>query len=148
MRSTDSADISQWHSIRPWIPRISLAVREITSVSATFILSPSQAEEIDPSLASLVDDDDFEDGPDRESPRERGDIPVPLISDVLSKGVTVKVNGSPWQRFIMRVDEEGEEAIIILYGLMPGRQYDVELGIAAGEDQLRGQVTTETNARE
>ena len=30
---------TEWHSVRPWHPTLSLSVREITSVSVTFILS-------------------------------------------------------------------------------------------------------------
>ena len=65
-----------------------------------------------------------------------------IISDVLSKGLSVKVNGIPWQRVLIKIDEETDEAVIILFGLMPGRQYDVELGIVPGERTLRGQFTT------
>ena len=47
------ATTPQWRSIRPWAPSLRLAVREITSVSATFILSSSLSDrESDPSLAS------------------------------------------------------------------------------------------------
>lgn len=65
-----------------------------------------------------------------------------IISDVLAKGLSVKVNGIPWQRVLIRIDEETDEAVIILFGLMPGRQYDVELEIVPGERTLRGQITT------
>ena len=67
---------------------------------------------------------------------------VQIVSDVLSKGLSVKVNGTPWQRVILKMDDVLDEAIIILYGLMPSRQYDVELGILPGEASVRGQITT------
>lgn len=114
-----------------WDPhaRFTLAVREITSVSATFILSA------DPSLSDFSwDEDDSED--------------ARLIPDALSKGLSVLVNGAPWQRVLMRIDDASDEAIIIIYGLMPGRQYDIELGVAPGDEGIRGQVTTESNIRE
>ena len=65
-----------------------------------------------------------------------------IVADALSKGLSVKVNGTPWQRVLMKVDDEVDEAVIILFGLMPGRQYDVELGIVPGENSLRSQITT------
>ena len=136
---------SEWHAIRPWRPTLTLTVRELTSVSVTFILSslftgtdPSNPE---PSLASLGltsgDDDDHDSSLDANQ----------IVSDVLAKGLSVKVNGIPWQRVLMRVDEESDEAVIILFGLMPGRQYDVELGILRGESSLRSQITTGTCAQ-
>ena len=65
-----------------------------------------------------------------------------IVSDILAKGLSVKVNGTPWQRVILKMDDMLDEAIIILYGLMPSRQYDVELGILPGEASVRGQITT------
>lgn len=113
-----------------WDPqaRFTLSVREITSVSATFILSA------DPSLSDFSwDEDDSSDSR--------------LIQDALSKGLSVLVNGAPWQRVLMRIDDSADEAIIVIYGLMPGRQYDIELGVAPGDEGIRGQVTTERNTR-
>ncbi|KAI0340391.1 hypothetical protein BDW22DRAFT_1379196 [Trametopsis cervina] len=137
--------ISQWHTIRPWRPTLALIVREITSVSATFILSSplgADSSATDQSLASLgltnSSDEDFDD--DSSSSRR-----IQIVSDVLSKGLSVKVNGTPWQRVLMKIDDEADEAVIILFGLMPGRQYDVELGIVPNEKALRSQITTETS---
>jgi hypothetical protein len=141
--SSKMNDVSQWHSIRPWRPTLSLVVREITSVSATFILSsplgadPTTTEQ---SLASLgisnADENDIE--------QDVGSAgrSTQIVSDVLSKGLSVKVNGTPWQRVLMKIDDEADEAVIILFGLMPGRQYDVELGIVPNEKILRSQITT------
>ncbi|KAF8804709.1 hypothetical protein BYT27DRAFT_7170171 [Phlegmacium glaucopus] len=138
----------QWHAIRPWAPSLSLAVREITSVSATFILSSTVSDrEIDPSLASrgLI-------AASEENPQESdSDEPVAsssaislsssssgtneevksrsFITNALAKGLSVTVNGSPWPRAFIRVDEQSDEAVIIIYALMPGRQYDVELAL-------------------
>ncbi|KAF8755491.1 Lea domain protein [Rhizoctonia solani] len=118
-----------WHSIRPWIPRLSLYVHEITSVSVTFILScrshipdsPSIEEELGEKLADMKH----------------------KISDVLGKGLAVKVNNAPWQRVVMHVDEESdEEAVVILYGLMPSKHYEIELSVVAGES-IKGNLTTE-----
>lgn len=134
-------DLPQWHSIRPWRPTLALSVREITSVSATFILSSafrSSADNaaVEQSLAALglSNDEDSSDGDSSNGGPQ-------IVSDVLSKGLSVKVNGTPWQRVLMRIDDDADEAVIILFGLMPGRQYDIELGIVPNEKILR-QITT------
>jgi hypothetical protein len=136
-----SAD--QWHSIRPWIHRFALSVDQVSSVSATFTLkSALTSTPLDPALESLVED-------------ERDDISCPstdhtgpstrsrAVSDALTQGLSVKVNASPWQRVLLRVDEESDEAIIIVFGLMPGKQYDIELGITHRQEPLRSKITTE-----
>ncbi|KAI0790411.1 hypothetical protein C8Q75DRAFT_761773 [Abortiporus biennis] len=154
---------SQWRSIRPWRPTLSLSVREVTSVSATFILSSPLASadsaSSDPFLVSLglshIDDDEDDEGDEEESEPESNDVKVvdganrhpQIISDVLSKGLSVKVNGTPWQRVLMKIDDEADEAVIILFGLMPGRQYDIELGIVPGENSIRRQITTASRSR-
>ncbi|CAE6460691.1 unnamed protein product [Rhizoctonia solani] len=118
-----------WHSIRPWAPRLSLYVHEITSVSVTFILSCRNHVPDSPSLEE-----------------ELGEKLVEMkhkISDVLGKGLAVKVNNAPWQRVVMHVDEESdEEAVVILYGLMPSKHYEIELSVVAGES-IKGNLTTE-----
>ena len=120
---------SNWHSIRPWTPRFILTVREITSVSATFLLSSNLSlnSQADPSLSSL--------GITSTSDDEDSVEETPLVSEALSRGLSVNVNGASWKRVLMRMDEEGDEAVIILYGLMPGRQYDIELGIVSGDGE-------------
>ncbi|KZT70458.1 hypothetical protein DAEQUDRAFT_725379 [Daedalea quercina L-15889] len=132
-------DFAEWRSIRPWRPTLALSIREITSVSVTFILSsPYSSDPISP--LSMSSDEDGESGSEDECEHNRTQI----ISDVLAKGLSVKVNGIPWQRVLIKVDEETDEAVIILFGLMPGRQYDVELGVVLGERTLRGQITTDS----
>lgn len=136
---------TEWHSIRPWTPRLALFVREITSVSATFILSSSLTQPPDPSLASLDEDDSLSDAESTES--EGGARQASLIiPNALAKGLSVNVNGSPWQRVLIRIDDKADEAVIIIYGLMPGRQYDIDLGLVQegqGGVSLRRQVITE-----
>jgi hypothetical protein len=112
---------SRWQSIRPWHPRLSLSVTEITSVSATFLIS---------SLSSNIihDRDD--------------DTPTPHTG-ALSKGVSVKVNGTPWRKCLARLSDDADEAMIIIYGLMPGRHYDIELGLIPGDEKLKRQIITE-----
>ena len=136
-------DHTQWHSIRPWRPSLSLSVREITSVSATFLLSSplvsSDSAAVEQSLASLGITNDEEDESGEGSVGSRG---AQIVSDVLAKGLSVKVNGTPWQRVLMKIDDEADQAVIILFGLMPGRQYDIELEIVPNENTLRGQITT------
>ncbi|KAH9983150.1 hypothetical protein BJV74DRAFT_851735 [Russula compacta] len=119
---------SKWQAIRPWHPRLSLSVKEITSVSATFVIS---------SLASSIVRDHENLGPDHD------DIPS-LNTDTLSKGVSVKVNGTPWRKCLARLADEADEAMIIIYGLMPGRHYDIELGIIPSDEKLKGQIVTES----
>ncbi|CEL63174.1 hypothetical protein RSOLAG1IB_05214 [Rhizoctonia solani AG-1 IB] len=118
-----------WHSIRPWAPRLSLYVHEITSVSVTFILSCRTHVPDSPSI-------------EEELGEKLGDMKH-KISDVLGKGLAVKVNNAPWQRVVMHVDEESdEEAVVILYGLMPSKHYEIELSVVAGES-IKGNLTTE-----
>lgn len=139
---------SQWHSIRPWRPTLSLSVREITSVSATFILSSplaSHGDTTDETDEDILESDVVLEGEEgRRKSGHEGQKPrqTQIVADALSKGLSVKVNGTPWQRVLMKVDDEADEAVIILFGLMPGRQYDVELGIVPGENSLRSKITT------
>ncbi|THH19605.1 hypothetical protein EW146_g1590 [Bondarzewia mesenterica] len=131
-------DLSKWHSIRPWHPRLSLSVREITSVSATFILSSLSSQT---NLSLLLDGDDDENDDDATT---QSSSAHQIMSDALS----VKVNGVSWKLFLIRVDDEADEALIIIYGLMPGRQYDIELGVLPGEERVKGQIVTESRSRD
>ena len=167
---------SGWHSIRPWNAQLSLYVREITSVSATFILATDPRTEtdslVDPSLAALglnaaaeSDHDgehestsssssssgssaaDEQTSPSSSSGGCNAKKPQSLITETLSKGLRVNVNSVNWQRVLIRVDEKADEAVIIIYGLMPGRQYDIDLALVQpGQAQqattLRRQVLT------
>ena len=112
---------SRWQSIRPWHPRLSLSVTEITSVSATFVIS---------SLSSNII-------------RDRDNDTPASHTGALSKGVSVKVNGTPWRKCLARLSDDADEAMIIIYGLMPGRHYDIELGLIPGDEKLKRQITTE-----
>ncbi|KAF9493074.1 hypothetical protein BDN71DRAFT_1450781 [Pleurotus eryngii] len=140
-RPVDDIPPSEWHSVRPWSPRLSLSVREITSVSATFILSSTFSDrgEQDLLLESLdiAPDDEFEEHiVDVDDGRA-------IISDALARGLSVNVNGNPWSKVIFHIDDKSDEAIIIIYALMPGRQYDIDLGLVNGGQSLRRQVVTE-----
>jgi hypothetical protein len=138
-----------WHSIRPWSPPLCLIVREVTSVSATFILSSSFSSvdgDLEPSLTSLAlittDDDHYEENSDEGDDMDTKKKSV--ISDALAAGLSVTVNGSNWQRVFIRIDETADEAVIIIYGLMPGRQYDIDLALVQGEhNKIRQQVITQ-----
>lgn len=139
---------TEWHSVRPWHPTLSLAVREITSVSVTFLLScpysaPDPAKE-DPTSLGLSSSDD--DDQSRDSASTTDSVSTQVVADILAKGLSVKVNGTPWQRVFLKMDEVFDEGIIILYGLMPARIYDVELGLSPGQasTSVRGQITTGT----
>lgn len=123
-------DGSIWHSIRPWIPPLSLIVREITSVSVTFILSASI------SLTALgLTFDDIDDDTNTDSDHR-------LVARALARGLSVDVDSSPWRRVIIRIDEKIDEAVIIVYGLMPGRQYDIDLELVSGKS-VRKHIVTE-----
>ena len=135
-----SAD--QWHSIRPWIRRFALSVNQVSSVSATFTLKAALTAKLDPTLESLLEDEQDEAPfPPPDHPASAPDHRA--VSDALTQGISVKVNSAPWQRVLLRVDEKSDEAIIIVFGLMPGRQYDVELGITHRQEPLRTLITTD-----
>ncbi|KDQ60212.1 hypothetical protein JAAARDRAFT_46008 [Jaapia argillacea MUCL 33604] len=169
---------SQWKSVRPWSPpSLTLTVREITSVSATFLLSGSShlsdSTSTDSLLSSLglspsstlydADNDDDNDNTTDSTPGMYNSDPEPetdsdarqIISISLAKGLSVKVNGTIWQRVLMQIDKKADDAVVVVYGLMPGRPYDIDLSISPGEQRglshsgsniggasVRGQVTT------
>ncbi|KAI0674573.1 hypothetical protein C8Q78DRAFT_966276, partial [Trametes maxima] len=141
---------TEWHSVRPWQPTLSLAVREITSVSVTFILScpysTNDTANPDSSVASLGQSSSDEDDQSRDSISTADASPNGVVSDILSKGLSVKVNGTPWQRVFLKMDDVFDEGIIILYGLMPARQYDIELGLHT--EALHEVVSSDINAEE
>lgn len=174
MHTTEQpSNTSSWYSIRPWTPHLILSVREITSVSATFILSSTLSPPSEPVLnidhespipattnANASPDTnpeieqeletELEVGLDGELGGETegdvvGDTARGIISEALSAGLSVSVNGSPWQRVLIRLLEPVDEAVIIIYGLMPGRQYDIDLGLVQGglASSIRRQVVTE-----
>ena len=131
-----------WHAIRPWTPRFSLVVREVTSVSATFVLTPAgNANASDSSKStgkngidgSTLDDALHANGTNADSSSSSA-MPN-IVSEAFNRGLTVTVNGAQWKRVLMRMDEAHGEAVIVLFGLMPARQYDVELGIVLGETE-------------
>lgn len=69
------------------------------------------------------------------------------LPDLLGRELAVKVDKMPWQNVLVDVSDEGEEAIIVLYGLMPGRHYEVELTVVnAKEPPIRKTVTTEVDS--
>lgn len=150
-----SAPSPSWHSIRPWTPHLILTVREITSVSATFILSSSLSTPAEDISTPIAEDTSENEHHDLESTIDESDAADStldttargIIADALSgsKGLSVSVNGSPWQRVLIRLHEPLDEAIIIIYGLMPGRQYDIDLGLVQGgqASSIRRQVVTE-----
>ncbi|KAJ6631065.1 hypothetical protein B0H10DRAFT_1980682 [Mycena sp. CBHHK59/15] len=142
---TDTLGLSEWHTIRPGRPPLSLSVREITSVSVTFILSSTFTDlgaEAEPFLASLglaADDDNEEDDGDDETD-DSGSAEqkkTSVISEVLAKGLSVNVNSTTWKGV--------GRGVIIIYSLMPGRQYDIDLGLVQGgqSNNIRRQVITD-----
>ena len=130
-----------WHTVRPWTPRFTLVVREVTSVSATFVLTPAGNTNTPDSSKSTVkngvDGSTLEDTSHTNSSSSGSNgSPIPnIVSEAFNRGLTVTVNGAQWKRVLMRMDEAHGEAVIVLFGLMPARQYDVELGIVLGETE-------------
>lgn len=145
--ATSSSPTGEWHSIRPWTPRLFLTLREITSVSATFILSSTfnDDEEVDNHMAALRIADDEELGLLSE-----GFVDKSVVSEALTRGLAVTVNGVPSQRVLIRIDDKTDDAVIIIFGLLPGRQYDIELGLVQGavvkrEVQTKGDFSLRTS---
>jgi len=122
---------SKWTTIRPWIPPspLSLVVREITSVSVTFALS-----------AVIGEDDEDDEDEDEEAQQDSEDTKSSPVSRALADGLSVEVDGSTWRRVLIRVEEE---AVIIIYGLLPGRQYDIILALMRGDGRYSTKVVTE-----
>ncbi|KAF8067714.1 hypothetical protein FPV67DRAFT_1152297 [Lyophyllum atratum] len=153
--SPDGNSSSQpgWHSIRPWSPPLSLSVREVTSVSVTFTLSSNLVDaggdlETLAALGLIAVEDEGEKEhlvEERDNSQAVETKKKSIISDALAKGLSVDVNGAPWQRVFIRIEDGADDAVIIIYGLMPGREYDVKLGLVHGDSNgtIRQQVTTE-----
>ena len=138
-----------WHAVRPWTPRFTLVVREVTSVSATFVLTPAGNANASDSSKSTgkngVDGPTLDDALHANSSNadsSSSSVMPNIVSEAFNRGLTVTVNGAQWKRVLMRMDEAHGEAVIVLFGLMPARQYDVELGIIPNENTLRSQITT------
>jgi predicted nucleic acid-binding Zn-ribbon protein len=70
------------------------------------------------------------------------------IPDLLGRELAVKVDKIPWQNVLVDVSDEGEEAVIVLYGLMPGRHYEVELTVVSSKEPLRKHVVTDIDSGE
>ncbi|KAJ3893586.1 hypothetical protein GG344DRAFT_42938 [Lentinula edodes] len=151
----ESLGPARWSSIRPWIPPLSLSVREITSVSVTFVLSAAtsdQNSETDLSLADLGlsaedmhEDEDGADDEDTSTSELDAKKPLSMVSSALNGGLSVEVDRSSWRRVFIRIDDKADEAVIIVYGLLPGRQYEIVLELVQGghTNSIRQQVTTE-----
>ncbi|KAK0445978.1 uncharacterized protein EV420DRAFT_1622562 [Desarmillaria tabescens] len=124
--SSETTNSPGWHSIRPWIPPLTLSVREITSYT-------------DPLLACLGIE-----------AQESDECSRPSFLPHLAGGLSVEVDRSAWRRVFIRIDDKADEAVIIIYGLMPGRQYDVDLELVQGghKNNIRRQVVTEVGGLE
>lgn len=151
----ESLSPAGWSSIRPWIPPLSLSVREITSVSVTFVLSAASSDpnsETELSLAvlgisteDLHEDEDGADDEDASASESEAKKTISVVSTALAGGLSVEVDRSSWRRVFIRIDDKADEAVIIVYGLMPGRQYEIVLELVQGgqTNSIRQQVTTE-----
>lgn len=57
------------------------------------------------------------------------------ISKTFNSGVSVVLNGSPWSQVVMG-DKGPDEAVIVVYGLKPGQEYELELTVGeAAQDE-------------
>ena len=138
LRPSEMESNSHWQTIRPWTNRISLQVKELTSISATFLLT-SVSSGLDTTLSSSD-----EPQPSHANSAQTS-TPTDLLRslrEVLRRGLTVKVNGVPWPKVVPHIEDDDSEAIIILYGFLPARTYDIELSIAPDEEPLRKQIAT------
>ncbi|KAJ4466282.1 hypothetical protein J3R30DRAFT_3311220 [Lentinula aciculospora] len=151
----DSLGPAGWTSIRPWIPPLSLSVHEITSVSVTFVLSAATLDpnsETELSLAGVSistedmhEDEDGADDEDTNASESEAKKTLSVVSSALNGGISVEVDRSSWRRVFIRIDDKADEAVIIVYGLLPGRQYEIVLELVQGgqTNSIRQQVTTE-----
>lgn len=93
----------------------------------------------------------------------------PSFKELLSKGVVVSVNGRPWNRIVAHVTDEEEEcqtgyaspgqggaaeveggarerrrqqdrAVVVVYGLSPGNEYQVDLKVVGNVDHGAAEV--------
>jgi hypothetical protein len=144
MTAEASSSTNGWHSIRPWQPPLTLAVREVTSVSVTFILGSNIGDLSDDLETSLDLTEVEENDTQAESSTQANKKAKSIMQEVLDRGMSVKVNNSPWQRVLIRIDDTADEAVIIIYGLMPGRHYDVNLELFQGDSSIQRQVITES----
>lgn len=129
---------SHWQTIRPWTNRISLQVKELTSISATFLFTS-----VSPGLDTTASSSD-ELQPNHVNTAQAS-TPTDLLRslrEILRRGLTVKVNGASWPKVVPHIEDDDSEAIIILYGFLPARTYDIELSIAPDEEPLRKQIST------
>jgi len=157
-------------------PMLSLSVREVTSVTATFVLSSKLDGLSDPTPASLGidegtasdgDDDDNDVGESRESSTSNASVAKPpststpkhkskstnnkragkfgagrppgngIIAQTVYKLLFLTVNGIRWQRAVVKIDDHLDEAIIIIFGLVQGREYEIEFLVAVDEQTAR-----------
>lgn len=137
LQPSEMENNNHWQTIRPWTNRISLRVKELTSISATFLLTS-----VSPGLDTTLSNDEPQPS---HANSAQASAPVDLrrsLRDVLRRGLTVKVNGVPWPKVVPHIEDDDSEAIIILYGFLPARTYDIELSIAPDEEPLRKQIAT------
>jgi len=127
----EMATCSGWETIRPWTNRIAIQVKELTSISATFILSSATAADAGDGELAALHDADATPQPSQKS-----------VGEVLARGFTIKVNNGSWNSYFLSVEEDGSEAVIILHGLRPGRHYEIELALEQDESPLRKDFAT------
>lgn len=66
--------------------------------------------------------------------RTSGRVESVKMDRAFDSGVSVSVNGVPWTHVVL-ADRGGDEAVIVVYGLLPNREYDIDLAVG-GKSQL------------
>lgn len=144
-------------------------VRSPASASATSLPRRDSGDWPSDDGATAVDEDDVLDGADVDAektqsseqhhphflarsnmqdddpvtPSEASDDPHPP-SRILEAGVTVSVNGIPWSQVVVG-DSGAEEAFIVVYGLQPSRDYELQLNV---EDKHLSSISVATSEAE
>lgn len=148
MATSSSSSQPHWETIRPWLDRLSMQIKDLTSISATFVLTSATHEDSDewPSNG-IIESSLFKASVPVQGCSKHGGDAFKLnrkpISPILDRGFTIKVNGLEWTNYFVNVEDDGDEAVIILYGLRPGRSYDVEFVIEQTQVRDDGLLKTE-----
>lgn len=103
--------------------------------------------------ATAVNDDALS---DRDSASDTSELPrdgesTSAMTKIFESGVSVAVNGLPWSHVVMG-DRGPDEAVIVVFGLLPGREYEMEMSVGSKDGSksvaVKGTVCTEGNQGE
>lgn len=134
---------SHWHQVNPSTRPLNLQILELTPLSLTLslaLLGPGKQ------LRGLKQPRRRRRSDDEVSSVEEPDAASATLGSfkhLLSHGVVVTVNGQAWSRIVAHVAEAEDDkaathgqihvpkdrAVVVVYGLLPGIEYEVELRI-------------------